>query len=119
EVGRRLQMCLRAQHDARDRDRPEQVLERRLRRVGHTCSTFGPEVLDDDLLDVTVTLCELADREQRFEAFLAGLADPDQDPGGERDSLPPRMLERLESPSRELVRRADVWTAARGQPQIG
>ena len=57
-------MRLRAEHDPRDGDRPQQLVERRLRGVCHPRPRLGAEVLDDHLLHVAVTPREPADRLQ-------------------------------------------------------
>jgi hypothetical protein len=65
---------------------------------------------------VPVTLSELADRDERLEPLLARLADPDQDPGRERDPQLSGEADRPEARSRQLVRRPEVRPAARRQP---
>ena len=57
--------------------------------AGHPRPRLRAEVLDDHLLHVPVALAELADREQRFDPLRSRLADPDQDPGGERHGASP------------------------------
>ena len=56
-----------------------------LGRVGHLRVRLGAEVLDDDLLDVPVFVVQPPQRQQRLDPLAAGFADPDQDPGRERD----------------------------------
>jgi hypothetical protein len=84
--------------------------------VGHPRARLGTEVLDDHLLDVAVARRQLPDRLQRFEPLEPRLADPDQDPGRERDRELAGELDRLQPPSRHLVRRAEVRHSALGQP---
>ena len=71
---------------------------------------LGAEVLDDHLLHLRAGR---GDREQRLEPLLAGLADPDQDPGRERDARLAGEPQRLEAAqpaacraSRNAARRA-------------
>ena len=105
-----------AEQDARDRDRPEQLLERGLGRLGHARPGLRPEVLDDHLLDVAVTIGKLSDRDQRIDPLRPGLADSDQKARGEWDTLLPGELNRLETAGGKLVRRAEMRTAALGEP---
>ena len=51
----------------------------------HRGVRLGPEVLHDDFLDAAVRAGDPADREQRLDPLREGLADADQDAGGERD----------------------------------
>ena len=106
-------MGVRAEHDPRDRDRPEELFERRLGRLGHPRSRLRPEVLNDHLLHVPVRVGELANREQRVDALFARLADTDEQARRERDSLLPGRHDRLEPAGRQLVRRAEMRTSAR------
>ena len=93
EVGRRLDAHRRREKQARERDRPELILERRLRRRRHRGAGLGAEILDDDLLQVIVFGVQRAQRQQSLDALAPGLADADQDAAGEGD--------------RELAGRAD------------
>ena len=54
QVGRRLDVHGRAEHEARDGNRPDVILERRLAAPRHARAGLGAEVLDDDFLDVAV-----------------------------------------------------------------
>ena len=54
EVRRRLDVHLRPEHEPRGSGRPQQLVERRLRRVDHQRLGLRAEVLDDHLLDVAV-----------------------------------------------------------------
>ena len=97
-------MRVRTEQDARNGDRPEQLFQFRLRRVGHPRSGLGPEVLDDHFLDMAIALGKLANRKQRVDALRARLADPDQEPRREGNALHPRGGNRLETAVGELVR---------------
>ena len=116
QVRRRLEVDLRRQDQARGGERPEMVLDRRLRRVRHLRVRLRAEVLDDHLLDVAVPRVRGGDRLQCVEPLLACLADPDQDPRRERDALGAGGVQRGEPCGRELVRRAEVRAAATRQP---
>ena len=113
QVRRRLHRDLRRQDQPRGRDRPQQLLERRLGRVGHPRAGLRAEVLDDHLLHVRPGR---RDRAQRVEPLLARLADADQDPGRERHARLAREPQRLEPRRGQLVGRAEVRAAARRQP---
>ncbi len=78
--------------------------------------SFGPEILDDDLLQVPVALVQVAQGEHRLDALKPGLADADQDAGGERHRRLSRRSDRLETQSGILVRRAEMRSAAAAQP---
>ena len=86
-----------------------------LGRVVHRGPRLRPEVLDDHLLDVVVAAVQVADREERRRALARGLADPDEDPGGERDREPPGVLDRAQPHRRHLVGRPVVRAAGLGQ----
>ena len=73
-----------AEDQPRHRDRPQMVVEIGLGRIRHAGAGLGPEILDDDFLDVAVALVQGAQREQRLDALGPGLADADQDARGER-----------------------------------
>ncbi len=73
------------QQQARDGDRPEVVVERRLGRVRHLRVGLRAEVLDDHLLQVPVLEVQVAQRDQRLDALAPGLADADQDAAGVRE----------------------------------
>ena len=61
-----------AEQDARDRDRPEMLVERRLVALRHARAGLGAEVLDDDFLQMAVALVQVAQRQQRLDALRAG-----------------------------------------------
>src|SRR3989442_755991 len=86
EVRRRLDVHLWAQDEARDRERPQEILERGLGRLPHRDPRLGAEVLDDDLLDVAVLFVEVADRDERVDPLASRLADADEQAGRERNA---------------------------------
>ena len=106
-------MC-RPKNDAGHGNGPEVIVQRRLCRSRHARAGLGAEVLDDDFLNVAVTLVDVADRQQRLDALGPRLADADQEPGGERHAGTPRGFERGEAHGGRLVRRAEVRAAAAG-----
>src|SRR5262249_16572243 len=53
----------------------------------HARSRLRSEILDDDFLDVAVTVVELAQSKQRVDPLFTCFADADQDARGERDAL--------------------------------
>jgi hypothetical protein len=61
-LGGAWMLIVRAEHDARDGDGPQQLVEVRLGRAGHARVRLGAEVLDDDFLDVAVALVQSRDR---------------------------------------------------------
>jgi hypothetical protein len=83
----------RVEQDPGGRDRPQIVLEGRGGGAGHGRARLGAEVLDDHLLDVPVAAVGGGDGGQRLQPLGPGLADPDQDPGGERDGQLPGRLQ--------------------------
>ena len=103
EVRRRLHVPPGAEQDARDRDRPEVVVERRLLVRGHPRARLRTEVLDDDLLEVPVLLAECFQCEESVDPLCARFADPDEDPARERDRELAREADRLETSRRDLV----------------
>ncbi len=117
QVRRRLDVHLRREQQPRHRDGPQVLVERCRRRVRHARAGLGPEVLDDDFLEVAVRLVQRSQREQRLDAFEPGLADPDQDAGGERDSQFAGHPNRREPHGRVLVGRSVVRAARLAQPR--
>ncbi len=116
EVRRRLHVPTRSEQDPRRGDRPEVLLERRVRMRRHARPRLGAEVLHDHLADVAVLLAERPEGEQRIDPLLPRLADPDQDPARERHAELARGSDRLQTARRDLVRRGPVRQALPGQP---
>jgi len=116
EVRRRLHMHVGAEHDPRDGDRPQLLLEGCIGVIGHPGPGLRAEVLDDHLAQVPLLVRERPQGEERVEPLLARLADPDQDPARERNRQLAREPHRLEAASRDLVGRRPVGTASSGEP---
>ena len=74
----------------------------------HRRARLGQEVLDDDLLHVTPAAVRRGDGLERVDAVVPGLADADEDAGGERDGQLAGRLERGQAPLGHLVGRAAV-----------
>ena len=116
QVGRRLQMHRRAEQHARGCDGPEELVGRARVALGHRRARLGQEVLDDHLLHMSVSRVRVADRHQGLDALGAGLADADEDAGGERHLGTARGLERGEPALGRLVGRAGVRPAGLAEP---
>ena len=84
--------------------------------VRHARARLGPEVLDDHFLEVPVRLVQRSQREQRLDTFEPGLANPDQDARGERDSQFAGHANCREPHGRVLVWRSVVRAARLAQP---
>ena len=69
QIGRRLDVHGRPEHQPGDGNRPQMILERGLRRVSHPGAGLGPEVLDDDLLDVAVAIVKIAQGKESLDAL--------------------------------------------------
>jgi hypothetical protein len=117
EIRRRLDVHGRPEHDPCHRHGPKHVVVVRLRRICHAGVVLGPEVLDDDFLDVAVAAMQHVDRQERLDALGAGFADADQDAGGERHVHLARRLDGGEPRRRHLVGRAVMRAAALAQPR--
>ena len=95
------------------------VVEVGLGGLRHTGSWLGPEILDNDLLQVPVALVQVAQRHQRLYALMASLADADQDAGGERHRRLAGRADCIEAQRRVLIGRAEMRPAAAAQPLGG
>jgi hypothetical protein len=82
EIGRRLDVHRRPEHDACQSNGPHQIVEIGFIRVRHPRVRLGAEVLDDDLLDVPVLFMQFAKREQRVQPFFSCFTDADENAGG-------------------------------------
>src|SRR6185369_10409150 len=78
EIRRRLDVHRGLEHEACNCDAPQMLFERRRTDLGHACPGLRSEVLDDDLLNVTETIVEVAQFQESIDAFRARLADADQ-----------------------------------------
>ena len=116
QVGRRLDRHVRPKDQSRGGDRPEMIVERRFGMVGHPRAGLGPEILDDDFLNMAILVMQVADGDQRFDLFVAGFADADQQAGCERHFGAARLGDRGQTARRLLVGRPEMRAAARAQP---
>ena len=87
----------------RRRHRPHELVAIARRVLMHGGARLGQEVLDDHLLHVPVAGVALANGEQGVDALGARLADPDEDPGGERHACKTGRFERRQTAGRGLV----------------
>src|SRR2546422_277480 len=71
--------------------------------IPHRNARLRAEVLDDDLLKVTVPLVEVADRREGVHPLAQRLTDADEDARRERDRELARERDRAEAPGRRLV----------------
>ncbi len=108
EVGRRLDRDLGREDQACERHRFEVLVGRAGGSLVHRGAGLRQEVLDDDLLHVPPPLVGGGDRLEGLDPVVAGLADPHEDPAGERDPQLARSLEGGEAPLRRLVGGAPV-----------
>jgi hypothetical protein len=77
-------------------------------RRAHRRSRFGEEILDDDFLHMPVLNVALGDGGERVDAVDLGLADPDEDAGGERNREPASSVEGGEPAPGRLVRSSSM-----------
>ena len=118
EVGRGLHRHTRVEHQSGDGDRGEELVGVRVVGRAHRGVRLGAEILDDHLLQVTELAGEPGQREQTLRPFGAVLADPHEDPGGERHREAARVGEGAQPYGRVLVRTAVVALAG-GREQAG
>ncbi len=113
QVGRRLQVDVHGQDQPGQGDGVEVLVAGAGSGPEHRRARLGQEVLDDDLLHVAPAGVGLGDGGQRVDAVLAGLADADEDAGGERDGQLAGCLERGQAALGGLVGRAPVGLEVR------
>ena len=115
EVRWRLDVYVGGQHQPGQRDRPHMVVGRTGGMVAHGGAGLGQEVLHDHLLHVTVPAVRRRDRLQRHQPVRLGLADADQDPGGEGDGQRTGPLQGGQPACGSLVRSPSVGDQVRPQ----
>ena len=111
EVGRRLHAGLGPEHEAGDGDRGAVVVEVEVVGVAHRGVGLGAEVLDDHLLHRAELGRDLAQREDRLGPLGEGLADADEQAGGEGDREAAGVLEDPQPDGGVLVGGAEVGLA--------
>ena len=111
EIGRRLDVHVRLEDQTRHGDGPEMVLDLRRCDLLHARAGLGPEILDDDFLDMTVRVVQVAQRKQRVDALLARFADADQNPRRERHAALAGQTHGFEARGGNLVGRAEMGAA--------
>ena len=116
QVRRRLDVHVRAEDDPSGGDSTEKQLG--VTRLGgvHRGAGLREEVLDDDLLHVTVARVRCTDGDQRVDPFGLGLTESNKDPRGERHPRPAGRVQGFEPTGRGLVRRPMVRTAGFVEP---
>ena len=108
EIGRGLNVDLGRQHRPSQSYRLEVIVERAGGGAVHRRARLREEVLDDHLLDVAVTFVAGGDRLEGGDPVRPVLADPDQDPGGERNRQVSCRLQGGQPAGRRFVRRTAV-----------
>ena len=104
QVRRRLQVDVGRQDHARQCDRVEVLVLGTRRGAVHRGAPLGKEVLDDDLLHVSVPRVRSRDLVECRDAVMPVLADADEDARREGDAQLARGLERGQPARRRLVR---------------
>ena len=113
EIGWRLDGHVGAEQITRRRNRPEKVVEARFRRPRHLRARFGPEILNNDFLDMAVAVVQVANKFKRRHTVCPFFPDPDQDSGGKRYPRLPREADRLQPRRGVLVGRSEMRATAR------
>ncbi len=108
QIRRGLQVDLGRQHDAGRGDGPQELVGGARRLVLHAGARFGQEVLHDDFLHVAMTGVRRGDGFERRQPIGAGLAQPHQDSGGERNAQLAGVFQRRQTSRRVLVGGATV-----------
>src|SRR3989454_11838898 len=116
EVRRRLDVHVGSEQEPADGDRAEQGPERRLGGAPHRNARPRADVLDDDFLEVTVPLLEVANRRERVHPLARCLTDADENACRERDRELARERDRAQAPRRPLVGGTVVRQAGAEQP---
>ena len=63
--------------------------------ASHWNMRFGAKILDDYLLDVTISILQLPNRQQGINSLVERFTDPDQNPGREWDSQAACLFDHL------------------------
>ncbi len=106
EIWRRLDVHLRLEQEPRHRDRPKMLVNVERRHVRHPRPGLGPEILDNDFLDMAVGIVEIAQRKERVDPLFARFTNANQDAGGKGHGLLAGEAHRLQPRRRHFVGRA-------------
>src|SRR5208282_5023830 len=87
--------------------------------VCHRRPTLGAELLDDHLLDVTITLTQVANCYQCINAPFPSLANSNKDSRGERNLLAPCILKHTQPLRRIFIGSVVMSGTRREQPFTG
>ena len=116
QIRRRLDVHVWSKNDPGESQGPEQFIQVGFRRIGHQRLWLGPEVLDNDFLDMAIGCVGSPQGQHGFESLAAGLADTDQDAGCERHLRLTCALQCFKASSRHLVGGAIMRHAFLRQP---
>ena len=119
KVRRRLQIDGAAEHDAGNRERPQEIVVAGVARLRHAGAGLGAERLDDQFLNVAVGGVKRAQRQQCLDALAPRFADADQEARREWDRQLARRRDGGEPHRGRLVGRAEMNAAACRQPLRG
>ncbi len=117
QIRRRLHVHRRSQHQPRGRNCAYHVVGVGLGRVGHRDFRLGAKILDDDFLDVAVTLVRVANCSDTLRALDDRFADTEQDAGRERDLQRAGVVYHLNTQRGIFVRRRLMNATARAKPR--
>ena len=119
QIGRRLDIHVGREDQARHRDGPKMLFDRGRGDLGHPGSRLGPEILHDDFLDMSMGVVQVAQCQQCLDPFAPRLADADENAGGEGHPLLPRHADAREPRHRILVGRAMMRPSPLGEAGRG
>ena len=108
QVRWRLDRYVRRQQQPGEGDGGEHVVFGGFRPVSHTGARLCPKVLDDALLNVSVTLVQVPDLEYGVHPLLDLFPDSNEYSRRERHRLPSGCLKGLQPSLRHFVRRSPV-----------
>src|ERR1700683_2030130 len=92
------------------------IVETWLGVLRHFGAGLGAKILNDDFLQMSISLGQSPQFEQSSKAFVSRFADPDKDPGCEWNRRFPGGANDVETHRGMLIRRAEMRTAACAKP---